>query len=121
MTVETDIKTALNAHGGLSALVGTRIRPNLLPQNTAYPAITYRRISTNVENTLDKLHADNPRFQFDVIAETYAEVEAAVIQLIDAMVTATTFSALYMNQQYLNFDNGPGVHRTAVDFSVWQQ
>lgn len=121
MSIEEDIKTRLDAHGGLSALVSARNHPIKLPQGVTYPAIAYRRISTDVQSTLGNLHLDNPRFSFDVIGSSYSSVRSVVTQLIAAMVNATTFTAVYLNDQDLDFDNGPGVYRTVVDFSVWQQ
>jgi len=121
MTIETDIKARLDGHSGLAALIGTRSRAIKLKQNEIYPALTYRRITTNIENTLDNLHASNPRYQFDIVSDSYESVRQVVAQLIDAMTTATTFTALYIDDQDLNFDNGPGIYRNAVDFSVWQQ
>jgi len=119
MTIETDIKARLDAHSGLSALVSTRNYPIKLPQNATFPAIAYSRVSTNVITSLDDLHKDNPRYQFDVIGSSYSSVRAVVVQLLDAMIAATTFTAVYISDQDLEYDDDLELYRVVVDFSVW--
>ena len=45
--LEVGLYAFLAADSGLSALVGTRIYPLLLPQEPTLPAVVYQRISTN--------------------------------------------------------------------------
>lgn len=46
-TVEDALYTRLSGYSGLSALVGTRISPLKLTQNSTLPAVTFQRISAN--------------------------------------------------------------------------
>ena len=46
MSLETGLYTALTEDSGISALVGTRIYPEIMPQGVTYPAISYQRVST---------------------------------------------------------------------------
>jgi len=119
MTIETDIKTRLDAHSGLSALVSTRNYPVKLPQNPTYPAVVYSRVSANIISDLDNEHKDNPRFQFDVIGSSYSSVRSVIVQLLDAMVLSTTFKAVYLSDQDLEYDDDLELYRGIVDFSVW--
>jgi len=119
VTIETDIKTRLDAHGGLSALVSDRNHAITLPQNPAYPATVYTRISNNAIVSLDSTHKDNPRYQFDVIGSSYPNVRAVVVQLIDAMTTASTFKSVFLTDQDVQYDDDLEVYRAIVDFSVW--
>ena len=46
MSLETGLYTVLTGDAGVSALVGTRIYPEIMPQGVTYPAISYQRVST---------------------------------------------------------------------------
>lgn len=41
---ESELRAALIANGAVSALCGTRIHPDVLPQNSPLPAVAYTRI-----------------------------------------------------------------------------
>lgn len=51
MSLQTAIFAYLSADAQLTALVNTRIYPVRLPEKATIPAITYRRVSTNREET----------------------------------------------------------------------
>lgn len=51
MLIEQAFYNVLAAHAGLSALVGPRIYPLILPQNPILPAATYARVSGPAEYT----------------------------------------------------------------------
>lgn len=66
-SAEASLFTILNA-GAVSAIVGSRIYPDLLPQNVIYPAIRLQRISTarSEFRTLTGVAGyARPRFQVD--------------------------------------------------------
>ena len=46
-SIEESIYTQLSGHGGLSALVGTRIRPVTLGQDEKLPAVTFFEVSAS--------------------------------------------------------------------------
>ena len=55
----------------VAAIVGTRVYPDVLPQNAVYPSIRYQRISTprSQYRTLDgRASYASPRFQLDCYA-----------------------------------------------------
>jgi len=82
MTVEADIFSRLSSYTGLSALVSTRIYPGLLKQNTTYPAVSYRRVSSERPSVMA---ADTgivrARFQFDIWSNHYGDMISAKEQL----------------------------------------
>ena len=65
--IQEAIYTRLQAVAGLTALVGTRVYPRLMPQNPTYPAITYLLIASPRERAMGSdpgiVHS---RWQFDV-------------------------------------------------------
>jgi len=64
--IDEAIYSRLNTYAGTSALVGTRIYPDILPQGVTYPAITYFRVSTVRIDNLDSFSGSaRVRYQFD--------------------------------------------------------
>lgn len=51
--IEQAIYTILTGHAGLSALIGDRAYPVILPQGTTLPAITFKRNDTSREYSHD--------------------------------------------------------------------
>ena len=73
MTMENALYSRLSGHAGLSALVGVRVYPLRLPQDTTLPAVTYTRVGTR---RLRAMGSDpglaRARFQVAAWAATFA-------------------------------------------------
>jgi len=54
MSAEATLRAVLLANGPVAALVGTRIYPMNLPQGPTLPAVTFQRISTVPDYTLEE-------------------------------------------------------------------
>lgn len=77
MSVETAIRARLVADATVSGLIGTRAYALVLPQETAYPAITYNRVSGVRVHDLDgPAGRGTPRISVNSWAETYLEAKA---------------------------------------------
>ena len=80
--VEVDLQAALAADATIISLCAGRIRPVMLEQGIAYPAIVYQRISTVREKgtsyTLDKGYGGFAwaRFQIEAWAKKYSDAVA---------------------------------------------
>lgn len=86
MAIEETLYTRLSTHAGLSALVSTRISPNIKAQDSALPAVTYRRVSsTRFSAMAVDAEVVKARFQIDVWASTYDSAAAVRDQVRDAM------------------------------------
>lgn len=86
MSIESAIVDCLEHHVGLSALVGARVYPLVLPQDAEVPAVVYQRVSA------PRVHAiggasflASPRFQFTCWGATYASAKAVAEQVIAAL------------------------------------
>ena len=85
MSLEAELYARLTADGGVSALVVTRVYPDVLPQGVTYPAIRYQRISTaRLYNLGGKADQADTRFQIDC----YATTRIGAIALADAVRAA---------------------------------
>jgi len=73
VSLESTLYSALTAHAPLAALIGTRLKPDVLPQNCALPAIVYQRIDTprsQVFGASQAVAVSRPRIQFSCWALT---------------------------------------------------
>lgn len=82
MTIKTMLVGRLEAYSGLSALVGTRIYPRILPNNPTYPALTYARISNSTATTNGLRET---RFQINCWGATEASADAVAGQVKAAL------------------------------------
>lgn len=120
MTIEEAIYSYLSGESGITDLVGTRIYPLVLPQNTEYPAITYYRVSGPEHHDKDVAY---PRIQLTAWAETYeeaktvaAEVKAALQRFKGTMGVpgVVVIQGVFQNDMDL-YDNETGVYYVATD------
>lgn len=73
MSVETDFYSAITGDGTISALIGTRLYPAILPDDVTFPAMVYTVISDVPTGSGICLQS---RVQVDCYAVSYATVKA---------------------------------------------
>ena len=84
MRAEKVTYTLLTASSGLAALVGARIYPNKLPQNTTMPSVAYQLISAVELSPIDAqagYQIMRSRVQVTALAKSYAEVKDILEQV----------------------------------------
>lgn len=84
MSAESATKTALEA-AGVTALVGTRVYPDVRPQDDALPAIVYQRTQTTFVPTI---HSSVSLTRAQIAIGCYAETRAGAEAVADAAHTA---------------------------------
>lgn len=81
-TVEAALVARLMATAGLVALVGSRVYPQVVPQDAAMPALAYQRISEMPQYSHSGFSAlSRTRFQITAEAGTMATVKAVAQQV----------------------------------------
>lgn len=85
--IEQQLYSTLSSDVDLSAVVGTKIFPVVIPQNTQLPAISYQVISADLSNNLA---FENPNITFKRIqvngwAKTYAGCKDLEVKIKDAL------------------------------------
>ena len=128
MTIETAIFTRLTGHAGTTALVGTRVYPDHLPQNPTYPAITYTRVTTERASAMGvDTGVVEAEFRIVCFDETYAEVKAVALQVLDALqrfrgtVDSVVIQDVFIINQDYDFDDDVGLYEINLDFSFWHR
>lgn len=118
---EKSLVATLKSNTALTALVGTnKIFPLIVPQGTAFPCISYQRISGMPANTLSGHSGlEEIDLQIDVWAKTYAESKAIAKAVRAAMpATGTPFSAHLRMDEDLPGDDGT-YFRVSMEYTVW--
>jgi hypothetical protein len=97
MTIEQDVYDGLAAHGGLAALVGTRIYQMAFPSGTTFPCVTFQMIfEPTMQVVPGAIVASSPRFQLtawaedrDDAASVGEQLKLAAVSMIGAFKDAT--------------------------------
>lgn len=95
MSIESDLYSGLTGHAGLSALISTRLYPDLAAQNTTRPYVVYSTVSAvKFQAISGTVVAERPRFQFSIYADTAlsalnagAQLQAALLAMSGSSVT----------------------------------
>lgn len=89
MSAETAVYTALSGHGGLTALVAARIYPDVLPEETAYPAVVFSRESTSpIRSISGHYFGADVSMQVGCWGKTRTEADSVGAQAEAAMLAA---------------------------------
>jgi hypothetical protein len=91
MSWTSDIVTIALADNTLTAVIGNRIFPELLPQsNNLFPAVTFRAVSTIPNNSFDNFsYVDFKQTDFTVYAKTKGEADDTIEKLRRAIEAKT--------------------------------
>ena len=113
MSVETDLYSTLSNDAGVSALVSTRIYPNLAPENAGQPYVIYSVVTVDRYHTL-KGDGDpaNKRLQLECVDDGYEGAKA----LATAVIAALQGNG-YQQSEYDLYDATTQLHSIFVDWS----
>lgn len=124
MTVEADIFSRLSGYTTLAALIGTRVYPSLLPQNATYPAVSYRRVSSERPPVMgDDTGIVRARFQFDVWATSYSgmiavkELVREAMQRYSGTATVTILETFILMDMDL-YEDDTRIHHGVIDVEI---
>lgn len=135
MGIERGIYSLLTGDAGVAALLGTRVYPEVLPQNPSYPAITYQVVSGGSEYEMEgPANQASPRVQIDC----YAESAEGAIALKGAVMAALSgyrgsvgsppvaIQGAFRRSEGSGFEDGlrPAglrVWRKTLDFEIWYE
>lgn len=133
LLAEAAIKTLMDAHVGLSALIGTDSYELLLPQSPSYPCVSYYRASTQSRDALMGADASfvRPLISVEAWSPVNGDVKAVVAQLISclrryrgivasAQGSITILDILLQNETY-SFDSTTRLFSGKLDFEVINQ
>ena len=116
-SVEERLYTRLTTDPTLTALVGNRVTPVLLPQDVTYPAITFNRVSTERIQTLSgSTGLARASFQVSAFSPDHTEMLTVASGIREAL--DGNEGTLIENQIEL-YDQTARVHYANLDFAIW--
>jgi hypothetical protein len=130
MSAEAVVYALLTGAGAVTAVVGTRIYPEALPEKQPTPAIVYEQISSSrsgaiAVDALASTHLTRTRYQLNLLSKDHAvarTLRAAVVAALQfqrgAIGGVTVHSVLHAGEGPVSFDPGLEVFLLPVDFSI---
>lgn len=123
--LESHIFTLLTTAPAVTAIVGARVFPKVLPPKTRLPALTFERVSGNYDADLEGVTGTaNPRIQVSCWAMGYEQAKDLAKAVRTAMNAATDaangFTALTLSDGDL-YEDAQHYHCVWVDFSTWHE
>lgn len=123
MTVVETVRAKLTADAALTALVGSRIYPQFLPQDPTLPAIVLSVISdVPVQPSFTGSHATTlreARLQVDAYATKYLDAHQ-VADAVDAAIADVATPDLSIQRDIREdlYENETQLHRVSTDYMV---
>lgn len=125
MSAETGLVNLLKGDTAVAALVGTRIYPNVIPQDAALPAIAYQVISSETGYSHGGPDAGNhPYIQLTIEGDSYANT-LAVCAACKARLSGfrgdignDRFEAIFLENEFDGFNLDPAVHTRRQDYRL---
>lgn len=123
MGVEADLYTKLSTYGGLTALVGSRIKPAPLPEDIVLPAVSWQLVSDPPNMNLSGV--DNfrqPRFQVTAWANSRLATIDVAEQILAALdnwtAGAVQFAVCMDGTDLYDGDFSPARYGRAIDVQI---
>lgn len=104
----------------LKTLVSNRCYPDIAPELTTRPYITYQQVGGEGINFIDSTipSKKNARFQINVWADTRASAATLASQVEDAL-RASALQTTVLGAPVASYDPDTGLRGSRQDFSFW--
>jgi hypothetical protein len=115
MTIEAQVYEVLKG------LVGGRVYPDVAPEGTPVPYITYQAVGGAPVNFLsgDRPDKTNTRMQVNVWAKSRIEASELGAQIEDAIRAATALQTEVLTGRVATYDETTRYRGAIQDFSLW--
>lgn len=119
MSVETDFRALLAGYAGLTALVGTRISQNAVPDAAGLPCVVFTATHTRFLALDNTLQADQVALSVQCWAETAAAADAVANAVVAAVATAPAAAGATVLGRATAYDAEIGLDATALSVEWW--
>jgi hypothetical protein len=121
--IQQKIYEALAGFAALSALVGTRVYPDIAPQDVARPFVVWQEISLQQMNDMsgsaESSGLSNYHIQVTSWAAKATDARDLDKQVRLAMIAASAFKSLLNDSRAMPYESDTKLFGTQSDFSVW--
>jgi hypothetical protein len=118
--IETVFRSALTSATSVTAIVGTRIYPLVLPTDPTLPAIDYKFVAGSNTPTMDSMGVQKYRVEVNCWGDTYGDAVSlryAVVKALSGYTSGNTSIQYLMPQD--DFDNDLLQYRATAEFYVF--
>lgn len=116
MSAETVLYSTLSGASGVTALVSTRIYPDVAPQDGSLPAVTFERVATEYHNTIHgTVIATVAAMDVWCMGATRASAEA----VCDAAATAVRAAGFLTTGRRAEFDPESDLWAAVLSIDHW--
>jgi hypothetical protein len=119
MSIEADFRATLAAHAPLTALVGTRIALNSVPENSVFPLVVYAVSHDRTLGLNNSLLADQAAIDVQCWADTAAAADAVAEAALSALVNAPSASGAVALTRSTTFDPELGIDGVILSVEWW--
>lgn len=123
--LEEAVYAILTEDAAVGALVGTRVYPQVIPQDVALPAVAYSRISTRRVKKRERRELARARVQVNAEASSYAGAKtlaAAVVGALDAVqrtIAGVQVQGSWPEGEGDEYGTTDGIYGVRQDFMFW--
>lgn len=115
MTIEQTLYDAIRNDATVSAIAGTKIYPNVVPDNVDAPYISYQLIAGTAYNKLDGVpDGEHKLMQVNCMSKSYSQVKA----MEDAVKSALDVSIGYLMSSSDGYYTSTETHVVRLDFAL---
>ena len=116
MSVETTLYATLSSAAGVTALVSTRIYPDVMPEGVAFPAVVFSRSGTDPINGISgaKFGAT-----VEMAVATWGKTRTSADAVADAIEAAIPPSGFYLSGRASAYDPETGLFATTLSLSFF--
>ena len=115
MSAESTLYSILSTAAGVTALVSTRIYPDLVPEEKATPYIGFERVGTAPVATI---HGTILADEVQMVIACWADTRLAAEQLADAVETAMTAAKEIYTARGSEYDEQTGRCAATLDYNL---
>lgn len=119
MSIETDFRALLVTHGPLTALVGTRISANAMPENSPYPCVVFTA-AHEYDGAIDGSHtSDRCTLTVACWATSAAQASNVADAVVDALAGAPSSATVTVLARATAFDADLNVDAEQLAIEWW--
>ena len=123
MAIEIKLKTLLSGLTTITNTVSTRIFVSNMPDLVAYPAISYRRVTTEPVNGLEGfMNAEKVSVDINAWATSYRDSFILSTAIEQAIFGSTTFKGIMISNQMLsqNLSDNKKLYNLQGSYNLWE-
>lgn len=126
--IDEGLFSYISTHATMTALIGARVYPFIIPEGATLPCMTFQRISTSrypSHDTSGTTNLSRPRFQFDAWATTYKgskDITDALRSILNGRKGTTgnvTVQGALVVDETPTYEPETKLFRSRSDYFIW--